>query len=293
MTENPSRFKYVLTRVLISLSLISLLWVLVQRPGTRIEQAQSSADTRIYFSDTSDGLSLTLDLRLPQPPLVSSPPEGPEGLAFSPAQPHAEPESESPNWPSYLLGILLLAAGAGWFLRQKLDFNPSANAERFPHAGDTPDPNYDSVFFASEHDETQTTQTEQGVDISIDLLKKHIGQNPGDSIAPWLLLLDLLHRKDEGPEYENIRKQCKQHFNVNMPPYKKIKAGLHKRGIESYPHIMNKLIQLWPSEETSSYLNALLHDCRDGSRAGFDLATYHDIVLLRSVLENTAGLHDS
>jgi hypothetical protein len=126
---------------------------------------------------------------------------------------------------------------------------------------------------------------------SIRLLEEHIAQNPSESPVPWLLP-DPLHRAGNAERHEEIRRQSKQHFNVDMPPYRKIKSVPRKSGIESYPHIMNKLIRLWPrGEEAASYLNALLHDSRDGSRAGFDLATFRDIALLRTILEAGPSHH--
>lgn len=289
MTANPSQFRYVLTRGLISLSLIFLLWGLIQNPGARVEQAQLSVDTRLYLPSTPDGLSLNLDLKLPQPPLVTETDDQPAGLVFSPPQTYAEPEAESGQWPSLLLVMLLLAAAAAWLWRQRPSSNQTENSDPALQASDTLAPGSDPLFFMGESSEAETVTTEQEFDASIDLLKSHTEKNPGDSAVPWLLLLDLLHRKGDGQEYEIVRKQCRKHFNLNMPAYKKIKTGPQKQGIESYPHIMNKLIQIWSSEEASSYLDALLHDCRDGSRAGFDLATYHDIVLLRVILESTSS----
>lgn len=279
MTGNPSQSKHALTPALISLSLIILLWALVQGAGPGVEPLQTSAHTRAYLAETPEGLSLHLDLRMPNPPLVSATADQATGLAFSQPHTYVEPEEQSSEWPYYLLGILLLGGSAVWLLRQRDGRALPALEEK----AELPEPA--SAFFLGGHDEPETASSEEGFEVSIELLRQHIGENPAESVVPWLLLLDLLHRKGNASEYEQARKECKKHFNVDMPPYKKIKTAPKKQGIESYPHIMSKLIRLWPSEEASSYLNALLHDSRDGSRAGFDLTTYHDIATLRAVLE--------
>lgn len=193
-----------------------------------------------------------------------------------------DPPSTATPWPYFVFGLLALGASAVWFKTRRQTVPPA-------HSRNTPQSAASTPVETAPHDEgvdlTADSLPGDQFGTSIELLKNHIEQNPTESHVPWLLLLDLLHRTGNAKEYEEVRRQCKQHFNVDMPQYKKIKTGPRKEGIESYPHIMNKLIRLWPGEEAASYLNALLHDSRDGSRAGFDLTTYRDIALLRSILE--------
>lgn len=184
--------------------------------------------------------------------------------------------------------MLALGGSAAWFLGgQRKLAEPSFLKSRRHAASDSPlelNPELPDAEAKTSADAIPGDQ----FNVSIELLRSHIEQNPAESPVPWLLLLDLLHRAGNEQEYKDTRQRCKQHFNVDMPAYKKIKGVSKKLGIESYPHIMSKLIRLWPSDEASTYLNALLHDSRDGSRVGFDLATYHDIALLRSILESVS-----
>lgn len=250
---------------------------------------QSTVDTRIYAAKDPAGLSLKLDLKLPaaagrgdgQPSLTMLSSKLPSGVV---AENNAPPSTGTP-WPYFVFGLLALGASAVW-LRTRRQAVPTAH-RRTPAqpAASTP---VETAPHDEEADLTADSLPGDQFGTSIELLKSHIEQHPTESHVPWLLLLDLLHRTGNAQEYEEVRRQCKQHFNVDMPQYKKIKIGPRKEGIESYPHIMSKLIRLWPGEEAASYLNALLHDSRDGSRAGFDLATYRDIALLRSILEAAA-----
>lgn len=250
---------------------------------------QPAVDTRAYAVKDPAGLSLKLDLKLSA---AAGRGDGQPSLAMlsnrSPSSDVAEsdePASTGTPWPYFVFGLLALGASAVW-LKTRRQAVPTAH-------GRTPaQPAASAPGETAPHDEeadlTADSLPGDQFGTSIELLKSHIEQNPTESHVPWLLLLDLLHRTGNAKEYEEVRQQCKQHFNVDMPQYKKIKTGPRKEGIEAYPHIMNKLVRLWPGEEAISYLNALLHDSRDGSRAGFDLATYRDIALLRSILEAAA-----
>lgn len=245
---------------------------------------QPAVDTRTYAAKDPAGLSLKLDLKLPA---VAGRGDGQPSLAMlSNNQPSSDvADSNAPPWPYFVFGLLALGASAVW-LKARRQAAPTA------HHRTPAQPAVSAPGEAAPHDEEADLTADplpgDQFGTSIELLKSHIEQNPTESHVPWLLLLDLLHRTGNAQDYEEVRRQCKQHFNVDMPQYKKIKNGPRKEGIESYPHIMNKLIRLWPGEEAASYLNALLHDSRDGSRAGFDLATYRDIALLRSILEAAA-----
>lgn len=254
---------------------------------------QDAADTRPYVAKNHAGLSLRLDLRPPEvpgrniaQPLAEASESNMTGFNVTAEQ------SSALAWPYFLLGLLVLGGSAAWYLRRQ--HSPVPIPVVIPPVHSQPDRHKPSPNPFGIEEESQNTEADKAkivspteqFDVSVQMLKSHIEQNPGDSPVPWLLLLDLLHRKGNAKEYEQTRRECKKHFNVNTPAYKKIEAVPNRQGIESYPHIMNKLIRLWPGDEASTYLNALLHDSRDGSRVGFDLATYHDIALLRSLLES-------
>lgn len=120
-------------------------------------------------------------------------------------------------------------------------------------------------------------------DLAIHMLEDHIAKAPEESPVPWLLLLDLLRREGAESKYENYRQKCKLYFNVAMPAYGEIEINLNEQGLESFQHITSELVRLWPTDQANAYLDDLIYDRRGGSRAGFDPATYRDIVLLRAI----------
>lgn len=120
-------------------------------------------------------------------------------------------------------------------------------------------------------------------DLAIHMLEDHIAKAPEESPVPWLLLLDLLRREGAESKYENYRQKCKLYFNVAMPAFGEIEINLNEQGLESFQHITSELVRLWPTDQANAYLDDLIYDRRGGSRAGFDPATYRDIVLLRAI----------
>lgn len=119
--------------------------------------------------------------------------------------------------------------------------------------------------------------------LAIQLLEEHIHQNPLESPGPWLLLLDLLHRAGDSGKYEEIRKKCRQHFNIIVPTFDTHETNLPVTGIESYQHVLSELMKRWHTPKADAYLEALLHDNRSGKRIGFDPSAYDEILLLRDV----------
>lgn len=288
-----------LKRVLPFLIFVLVLGIALAMLGNDTESSLSSdaaspsGDTRFYNPGNLAGIPLRMDLKLPDVPrqaenqLAASAFDGP--LAAQPDDPESSPDSSGFTWVHFLAGILVLGAGTAWLRKYPVDPVRRRVSHRTPPAAAAENLADGEAFLDAAADGFETASPGNQIKVSIQLLKQHIEQNPGDSHAPWLLLLDLLHRAGDAQEYAETRRRCKQYFNVDMPEYRKIKSASKKQGIESYPHIMSKLLRLWPSDETAGYLNALLHDSRDGSRVGFDLDTYRDIALLRSIQETVSS----
>lgn len=136
-------------------------------------------------------------------------------------------------------------------------------------------PATDLIDYSSDHGEA-----------AIELLQAETAKNPDASPIPWLLLLDALHRAGDKTRYEQTRAHCQQHFNLDMPHFEHSAERPATKGLEGYPHVLDKLIRLWPaSAQADAYLDALIRDCRGGNRVGFDLDTYREIALLRAILQ--------
>lgn len=121
--------------------------------------------------------------------------------------------------------------------------------------------------------------------LAIQLLEEHIRHNPYDSPAPYLLLLDLLHRAGDSCKYERVRKLCRGNFNIIVPTFDTYDTSLPATEIESYRHVVAELQKLWQTAKANAYLAALLYDNRGGYRIGFDQSAYQDILLLRDIRE--------
>jgi pilus assembly protein FimV len=55
------------------------------------------------------------------------------------------------------------------------------------------------------------------------------------------------------------------------------------RTLDDFPHIVDRIFDLWDSDQILPYLDGLLHDQRDGERQGFDLPVYRNILQLISL----------
>jgi pilus assembly protein FimV len=59
---------------------------------------------------------------------------------------------------------------------------------------------------------------------------------------------------------------------------------------------MQRIIELWPTDELVPFLEGLLVDDREGQRQGFDLVAYRDLLFLTNIAhriqstKGTAGL---
>lgn len=233
-------------------------------------------------------------------------------------------KAQSPGlaWPYFLLGLLLLSAALALALvlyrrRASLQHeHPPRKANWLPvpptalpslfgrEKSERADPKPASSSGTPAPDEELQLQPGKGTEIrdsmkdevevfvahgntplAIRLLENHVQQSPAESPVPWLMLLDLLQQESLAAEYEETRRQCKQYFNVEIPSLGEIAAATGKPGLEAYPHVMAELVHLWPSDRAIPYLDELLRDTRNGTRLGFNLTAYNEIVLLRSVRE--------
>ncbi|MFO7543019.1 MAG: hypothetical protein R6W97_09490 [Thiobacillus sp.] len=120
-------------------------------------------------------------------------------------------------------------------------------------------------------------------DLAIHMLQEHLRDDPTDSPVPWLLLLDLLHRDGDSQGYDAASAECRRHFNVDLssPPVSQdIYTG---KGLEAYPHLMERVIELWHTAEAEPFFQDLIYDNRGGTRLGFETGAYHEILLLRAI----------
>ncbi len=222
--------------------------------------------------------------------------------------PAAEPKpAPGLSWPHFLLALVALSLLTALALRRRARAAAPARL-RWPPAtlppqasvptqpADRPSPpsaSHDEDWLAGRHngaeihdsleDEVEVFVAHGNAALAIRMLENHVRLTPADSPVPWLLLLDLLQRENLSEAYEATRRECKRYFNVALPRLSDMAGAAGEPGLEAYPHVMAELTRLWPGDGALPYLDELLRDCRNGSRTGFNLPAYNEIVLLRAV----------
>jgi len=112
---------------------------------------------------------------------------------------------------------------------------------------------------------------------AIDLLVEHLRLTGGGSPLPYLKLMEIHHRLGEHDAYERTRSRFNERFNAYAPAWAE---GLQQgRGLEGYPGILPRLIQVWARPlDAMAELEALLFRKSRGDL--FDLPAYREVLFL-------------
>lgn len=105
---------------------------------------------------------------------------------------------------------------------------------------------------------------------------------PGSPL-PWLYLFDLYRELESREQYDTLRERFHQVFNARILTWEdqaRSETLVSEQSIDDVPHVKSKITSLWQSEEIVPYLNSLLVDDRYGTRAGFTLPVYREIMFL-------------
>ncbi len=127
-------------------------------------------------------------------------------------------------------------------------------------------------------------------------LKLTIETDPKASINHSLYLLEIFRKLNLKEEFEAYAKRLHITFNVMTPVWYEANAAIASAKIvvpqylEEFPHIMDKLDAVWPSELAKVYLQSLITDNRDGDRAGFSAAVLAEILMLITLLDTRKDL---
>ena len=91
-------------------------------------------------------------------------------------------------------------------------------------------------------------------------------------------------------EFDALSRQLNATFNVKVVSWDEFSmARLAEDTLESMPHIVERLRELWATRAAQVYLHTLLRDNRDGTRQGFPIAVVDEILCLLSVLNELVG----
>ena len=132
-------------------------------------------------------------------------------------------------------------------------------------------------------------------DQAIEILRAHIDSQEGQDVehsspAPWLMIFDLYRRTNNRAGYDELAPRFRKQFNGRMPDWDNYGHELAlDDGLEAFPHLVSRIERDWGTAEAKKFLEELLYDNRGGSRLGFSLAAYRDILLLLQVHEGIAA----
>jgi pilus assembly protein FimV len=131
-------------------------------------------------------------------------------------------------------------------------------------------------------------------DRAMEVLRRHIDEQPTTVPAAWLMLLDLYRSNRREQDFRQLAEDFHLHFNVQAPQWETFAGSApDDLGLEAFPHLVEQLSAIWGTEDCRSFLERLLYDNRQGRRAGFSLIAYDDILTLRQVLEEQLADSDS
>jgi hypothetical protein len=136
-------------------------------------------------------------------------------------------------------------------------------------------------------DQAEVYMAHGHADLAIHLLQEHLREAPTESPVPWLLLLDLLHRAGDTAGYAAASTECRRYFNVNLTGHPISQDNDSGKGLEAYPHLMERLVSVWNTPERDAFIQDLVYDNRGGTRMGFEPGAYRDILLLRTIAQDT------
>ncbi|MES2049482.1 MAG: FimV/HubP family polar landmark protein [Pseudomonadota bacterium] len=112
-----------------------------------------------------------------------------------------------------------------------------------------------------------------------------------DSPLPWLCLLDVYNSMNDQEKYEAIGKRLVALFNVKVVPWE-TRSAIGRANLANFPHVVNKILALWDSDDVEPYLASLLINDREGARVGFDLSIYRDIERLHVLAKDPSRPRD-
>jgi len=166
--------------------------------------------------------------------------------------------------------------------------NPIAFHPSKPGAVDSPDLSMLSIEeFESVVEEARIFMSMERPAEAIAMLRHHLDEQPRSSLHPWIYLLDIYQDQDKREEFIELGKRFHETFNVIAPLWHTdTQAGMViAESLEEFPHIIEKLQQLWGKPEAKVYLEDLISDNRGGERGGFSFEVIKDMMMLLGVID--------
>jgi pilus assembly protein FimV len=127
---------------------------------------------------------------------------------------------------------------------------------------------------------------------AIEILAHHIDTSEAErpSPAPWLMLFELFRKSNRREDYDRLAPMFRKNFNGRLPEWDSYGDELAlDDGLESFPHLIARIERDWGTPTARVMLDELLYDNRGGSRLGFSLAAYRDLLLLLQLHDQMAN----
>jgi hypothetical protein len=119
---------------------------------------------------------------------------------------------------------------------------------------------------------------------AIKVLTDDIAAHPRNRPAVWLMLLGIYRQQENREAFDEALLAFNADFNLVSPTWDDILLPEEEgEGLFTMPHVLAKVVSLWPGHECHDYLSELLYDDRHGTRQGFRLDVYRDIIWLKEV----------
>lgn len=117
---------------------------------------------------------------------------------------------------------------------------------------------------------------------AVAMLAENIDTGADANPLVYLDLLKVLHTLGRRAEYDHYRHAFNAIFSGRIPEYADFNHSSH--GLEDYPDVSGRIVQLWPSEEAVAFIEECLVRSFDGdAEYGFDLEAFRDLLMLHGV----------
>ena len=117
---------------------------------------------------------------------------------------------------------------------------------------------------------------------AVAMLVENIDAGADSNPLVYLDLLKVLHTLGRKAEYDQYRHAFNAIFSGRIPEYADFNHS--GNGLEAYPEVCSRIVQLWPSEEAVAYIEECLVRSFVGDAAnGFDLEAFRDLLMLHGV----------
>lgn len=124
-------------------------------------------------------------------------------------------------------------------------------------------------------------------------LLEYSENNPRQALYHWLKLLDIYRNAGHQDDFKETAEKLRQHFNIHADDWG-VEGSGDEPALENFSRVAQHVQTIWSrADECMAYLQHLLEDNREGSRAGFPRPVAEEIMLLIEILKETSGANQA